>query len=62
MISISQKEAKMLREHGRGEDIHMSSRNKKSRGKRYFLTESYKSMKILNGYRKANTLETHEKE
>ena len=61
MISISAEEAKMLREHGRGEDVHMSSRNKKSRGKRYFLTTSYKSMKLLNDYRSKRTIEVHER-
>ena len=51
----------MLRENGRGHDVHMSSRNKKSRGKRYFLTTSFKSMKLLNEYRDSRTIEIHER-
>lgn len=61
MISITGEEAKMLRENGRGHDVHMSSRNKKSRGKRYFLTTSFKSMKLLNEYRDSRTIEIHER-
>ena len=51
----------MFRSAGRGEDVHMSSRSKKSRGKRYFLTESYKSMKLLNDYRNTRISEVHER-
>ena len=61
MIVISKEEAHMLRDAGRGSDVHMSSRSKKSRGKRYFLTESYKSMKLLNDYRNERTIEVHER-
>lgn len=59
MIEITQDEAKMLRENGRSEDVHMSSRTKKSRGKRYFMTESFKSKNILNDYRNIKITETH---
>lgn len=51
LIDITADEANMLRKKGRGLDVHMSSRSKKSRGKRYFLTESFKSLKILSDYR-----------
>ena len=61
MIVISKEEAHMLRDAGRDNDVHMSSRSKKSRGKRYFLTESYKSMKLLNDYRSERTIEVHER-
>ena len=51
LIDITAYEGNMLRKKGRGLDVHMSSRSKKSRGKRYFLTESFKSLKILSDYR-----------
>lgn len=51
MIRISKDEAAMLRKAGRGEDVHMSSRDKKSNGKRYFATQSYKTMKLIEKYR-----------
>ena len=60
MIDITRCEAMMLREAGRGHDVHMSSRQHKSRSKTYFLTTSPKSMKLLNEYRKAHTLEVHD--
>lgn len=44
MISISAEEAKMLRDKGCANDVHMSSRSKKSRGKRYYATTSAKAM------------------
>ena len=56
LIDISANEAKILRKKGRGCDVHMSSRSKGSRGKRYFLTESFKSMKILNEYRNSRII------
>ena len=62
MINISQAEAKYLRNNGRAHDIHMSSQNKKGRGKKYYLTESYKSLKLLNDYRNKRIIETHEVE
>lgn len=61
MVEITQDEAIMLRESGRSDDVHMSSRTKKSRGKKYFMTESYKSIKLLNEYRKNKITEIHVK-
>jgi len=61
MVEITQDEAKMLRDNGRSEDVHMSSRTKKSRGKRYFMTESFKSKNILNEYRNLKITETYTK-
>lgn len=52
MIKISQNEAKFLRENGRGFDVHVSSKTHKSRAKRYYLTESKGSLKMLAQYRK----------
>lgn len=60
MIIISKDEAYYLRDHGRDNDIHMSSRDKKSRGKRYYATESFKTMKLLDRYRQKKIVETHE--
>ena len=60
MIDITRDEADMLRKAGRGNDVHMSSRQHKSRSKTYFLTTSPKSMKLLNEYRKAHLLEVHD--
>ena len=59
MIDITAREAKMLRDRGRSEDVHLSSRSHKSSHKSYYLTTSPKSMKILNEYRKNHVLEIH---
>lgn len=59
MIDISAREAKMLRDRGRSDDVHLSSRSHNSSHKSYFLTTSPKSMRILNEYRKSHVLETH---
>lgn len=59
MIAITKDEAFYIRSKGRASDVHMSSRDKKARGKRYYLTESFKSMKLLDEYRKSYLLETH---
>ena len=61
MIHISQEEAFMLRGAGRGEDVHMSSRDKKSNGKKYFATESFKTVKLLDKYRRSSVLETYDR-
>lgn len=58
-VSITQKEAFWLREHGRGMDVHMSSITKKSRGKNYFATESPKTMAMLNKLR-SDIISTYE--
>ena len=60
MITITKAEAAYLRDNGRSIDVHMSSRSKNSNGKRYFLTTSYKSMKLLNEYRNSRLIESHD--
>ena len=62
MVNITQAEAFFLRASGRGEDVHVSSRTHKSRSKRYFATESYKTMTLLNKYRRQHVTEVHEAE
>lgn len=52
MLKISRNEAFMLRENGRGRDVHVTNRTHK---KVYYVTESEKSMKILNRYRDRTT-------
>ncbi len=46
----------MLRLMGRGDDVHMSSKEHKSRGKRYYATESPKTLKLLDEYRERTLL------
>lgn len=53
LITISKKEASFLRSKGRAHDVHVHSKNHKSNAKRYFLTTSFKSVNILNEYRKS---------
>lgn len=60
MIIISKDEASYLRDHGRAEDVHMSSRDKKARGKRYYATESFKTMKLVQKYRASRIIETYD--
>jgi len=57
MIDISRVEADYLRAAGVGNDVHMSSRNHKSRSKTYFLTTSPKAMKLLRKYREQHISE-----
>ena len=58
LIKISQDEAKYLRENGRESDIHMASQCHKGRAKTYYLTTSYKSMKLLEKYRTSRITKT----
>ncbi len=51
MVKINQHEAFYLRDMGLGKDVHMSSKTHKGRAKRYFATESPKTMKALKKYR-----------
>lgn len=60
MIPISKSEANMLRSAGYSEHVHMSSRDKKARGKRYYATESFKAIKLLEKYRKNQIIETYD--
>lgn len=62
MVKISQAEAQYLRANGRSEDIHMSSHDKKGHAKKYYATESRKSMKLLNDFRESRVIETFESE
>ena len=60
MLKISRDEAQYLFSHGRGEDIHISSITKNSRGKRYYATQSYATMQMLNKDRELMTKATFE--
>lgn len=60
MIAINKEEAAYLRKNKRDADVHMSSRTKKSRGKRYFMTESFKSLKLLNDYRNSQLVTSYD--
>ena len=60
LLKISKAEAFYLRDHGRWNDVHMSSQTHKKRGKRYWLTTAPKSMKLLEQFRKQEILEVHD--
>ena len=62
MVNITQAEAFFLRASGRADDVHVSSRTHKSKAKRYFATESFKTMQLLNKYKNKHTVEVHEAE
>lgn len=53
MIKITQCEAEMLKNKGRGFDVHISSKTHKGRAKKYYMTESEESLDILSEYRKS---------
>ena len=59
MIPINKEEATYLRASGAFNDVHVSSRTKKSKGKRYYATESFKTMKLLDEYRSKNVLSVY---
>lgn len=50
VIQISQAEAQYLREHGCSEDVHVSSITAKSRGKRYYATETRTTLALLKKF------------
>lgn len=52
MITIDKEEAAYLRANGRSHDIHMANQQHKSAHKSYCATESPKTMKLLQKYRK----------
>ena len=56
MILITKKEAYYLREKGRGKDIVVSSKTHNGKAKRYYLTESKTSLKLLNAFREDNLI------
>lgn len=56
MVKITANEAKYLREHGHGDEIHISSKTHKSRGKRYYLTENREPMRLLRNFRRKTTV------
>ena len=56
LISITQDEANLLRENGRGEDVHIASKTHKSRGKSYYATENPKTLELIENYRKDHIL------
>lgn len=51
MIQITQSEAIMLRENNCEEDVHMTSRNHRSKAKKYYAVTSKKAMRLLEKYR-----------
>lgn len=59
MILITKKEAYYLRDKGRGKDIVVSSKTHHGKAKRYYLTESKKSLDLVQKYRENNLLETN---
>ena len=52
MITINKKEAEYLRSKGRDHDIHVHNKTHKGNAKHYYLTTSFKSVDLLNKYRK----------
>lgn len=56
MILITKKEAYYLRDKGRGKDIIVSSKTHNGKAKRYYLTESKTSLKLLDTFRKDNLI------
>ncbi len=60
MIDISRAEADYLRKSGRGNDVHMANQRHKSHAKKYFVTTSPKTMRLLEDYRKQHTLEVYD--
>lgn len=53
LISINAKEAEYLRSKGRGYDVKTANKSHKSRSKKYFMTTNFKSVELLNNYRKS---------
>ena len=53
LIKIEADEAAYLRENGQAFDVHMTSATHKSKAKKYYLTTSPRSMKLLDKYRKS---------
>lgn len=53
MEKISRAEAEYLRQNGRAVDVHTSSKNHKGKSKKYYVTTSYKSLKLLREYRES---------
>lgn len=51
MIKINKNEAMYLRSMGRGKDITVVNVTHRSKAKRWYLTESPKSMDLLKEYR-----------
>lgn len=51
MIKINKKEAMYLRSKGRGNDITVVNVTHHSKAKRWYLTESLRSMELLEEYR-----------
>jgi hypothetical protein len=47
LIQITREQAAMLRENGRGKDVHMTSKGHKSRAKHYYATLNPKTIKLL---------------
>ncbi len=52
MISITKQEAAYMRSKKMGYLVHISSATHKGRAKRYYLTETPQSLKMIERYRK----------
>ena len=57
MLKITRNEAFMLRENGRGRDVHVHNR---THHKTYYATESERTLEMLDKYRKACVLSIEE--
>ena len=53
MIQITKKEAEYLRNHNRGDHVHMTSKSHKSSAKKYYVVDNKKNMELLNEYRQS---------
>lgn len=59
MIQIGKNEAEYLRSHG--VYVSMTNRGKRSRTKRYYLTESAKNLKLHRRYQEVESQKTTER-
>ena len=60
LVDITKDEAEYLVSKGRAHDIHLSSSTHKSGSKTRFVTESWKTMKLLNEYRANQIVTTYD--
>lgn len=51
IVKITRGEADYLRKHGRGHDVHMTSRGHKGHSKHYFATTNKKTLDLLDEYK-----------
>jgi len=60
LIDITKKEMEYLVKNGRGYDVHLASATHKSGYKTRFVTESPKTMKLLEEYRKNQIISSYD--